>query len=241
MSSRALIASLITSGLLVSLHGCNSKMTDRGGDSESHFLATCVETTSCGTGLECLCGVCTRSCSSASCSDLDSRAECANAGACASPGGKICDVACLSDDACSNVARGATCVAGHCRAGASYDGGASRDGRADLPDVGPTPEVDATDGICGPGTSLHHRPTGPSNAVPTGVFDFALVSNHVTFGDIGFPNAGLAPTPYRELGFDWDTLFFVGQHRKLRRSPSNARRSAWRRQRLRCLLPVAEG
>ncbi len=56
--------------------GCGSPAQTRGG--ESNWLSLCHVNADCTSGLECACGLCTRSCSaSASCSDLGSSATCA--------------------------------------------------------------------------------------------------------------------------------------------------------------------
>ncbi|HVU03950.1 MAG TPA: hypothetical protein VHE30_19460, partial [Polyangiaceae bacterium] len=84
------------------------------GDSESHFLHECVET--CASGLECLCGICTRTCTDTSqCASLAATAECAAAleSACAAHG-KQCDVPCLTSDACRGLGAGYSCVGGRC-------------------------------------------------------------------------------------------------------------------------------
>lgn len=56
---------------------CGSKVTEPTPGGETHWLAVCDGDAVCGSGLACLCGVCTRSCRSDSqCDDLDSEARC---------------------------------------------------------------------------------------------------------------------------------------------------------------------
>ena len=95
--------------------GCaeSKEEASEGGNSETHFLETCNG--SCSGGLECICGVCTRPCDSASaCSELGSAAECATCDGSAEPT-RICDVTCGSDDECSSLGGGFRCAAGRCR------------------------------------------------------------------------------------------------------------------------------
>src|SRR6478735_5886805 len=70
--------------------GCGQEST--GGDSsETHFLARCTD--SCGGGLECLCGVCTKTCTQASgCGELDPSASCEDS--CSASATKVCDMPC---------------------------------------------------------------------------------------------------------------------------------------------------
>lgn len=89
--------------------------------SESHFLETCEE--SCGQGLQCICGVCTRVCDDASkCTPLADGAACvelADVGptGCTdvSPAQGVCDRACSNDGQCSGLGDGFVCKAGVCR------------------------------------------------------------------------------------------------------------------------------
>jgi hypothetical protein len=114
------------SGLLLALlllvFSCGHARSDPTGG-ETHFLARCSpDSTACGSGLACLCGVCTRSCdgraacqslSDAACVASSSQAACAEA----EPAGH-CDVACLSDDDCAVLSASHRCEGGACRAGA---------------------------------------------------------------------------------------------------------------------------
>src|SRR5688500_4079547 len=71
---------------------CDDTPAAGGGNSESHFLQVCHQT--CGGGLECICGVCTRACDETSeCRSLSEVAVCMDTceGASAS---QACDVPC---------------------------------------------------------------------------------------------------------------------------------------------------
>jgi hypothetical protein len=89
--------------------------------SESHFLTNCNE--SCGSGLECLCGVCTRACSNdASCATVFAGAECVDvasrpaASSCpSSAASAFCDEHCAADSDCAALGAGFSCQAGFCR------------------------------------------------------------------------------------------------------------------------------
>lgn len=82
--------------------------------SESHFLAYC--SAGCAAGLDCIGGICTRSCltEQASCGDLSAAASCTNQSV--EPGQvAVCDVGCQSDAACSALGSGFACTSGFCR------------------------------------------------------------------------------------------------------------------------------
>jgi hypothetical protein len=112
--NRFAVSCSLPSLLLVALLGigCKSGPTE-GTDSETHFLKSCDG--SCSAGLECLCGVCTRSCAkSSSCSSLRSEASCEDSCS-AEPDSKICDVTCKGDKDCSNLGGSFRCSDGRCR------------------------------------------------------------------------------------------------------------------------------
>ena len=83
---------------------------------ESHFLTRCDG--SCGGGLSCISGVCTRGCvvSESSCADLATNAQCTDQSV--EPGAvAVCDVACVGNAECASVGQGYQCTEGFCRAG----------------------------------------------------------------------------------------------------------------------------
>lgn len=93
--------------------------------SESHFLERCSPG-DCGTGLECLCGVCTRTCvTDDACGDLEGGAKCFDVGGSggvkldctdSSSVSAVCAVGCKADAECENVGPQHTCEAGVCTA-----------------------------------------------------------------------------------------------------------------------------
>jgi hypothetical protein len=82
---------------------------------ESHFLRHCGD--GCGTGLECVADICTRSCrveDADSCEDLASAARCTNTSI--EPGViAVCDQPCASFDDCQAHGADFMCDAGYCR------------------------------------------------------------------------------------------------------------------------------
>ncbi len=158
-----------------------------GNDSESHFLEAC--TTSCGAGLVCLCGVCTKSCTEASeCTAIDQRAECVDipdGWECRSSAVKACDVACLSDDGCSRSGAGQICLAGRCRPAGSVAVDASAEA-ADGAPIGPT-------------CSSVGYPDPPGEVTAAGAGELVFAEFQLRMGE-----AGTGVTPYADLGFNLD-------------------------------------
>jgi hypothetical protein len=91
--------------------------------SETHFLSWCSSSGSCSDGLDCLCGVCTKSCAdTASCAGLAAAAECVTAAqrpaSHACPGAPIeasCEIACTEDADCASLGATHRCDRGFCR------------------------------------------------------------------------------------------------------------------------------
>jgi len=83
--------------------------------SESHFLARCSE--SCAGGLECIGGLCTRSCTPAqdTCGELHSLATCTSRSLPAAEV-SVCDVPCSEAAACGGLGPGHACTEAFCRA-----------------------------------------------------------------------------------------------------------------------------
>jgi hypothetical protein len=111
---RTLLArGLLGLALAVGCGGATSAPPVVGG--ETHFLRSCSET--CGDGLACIGGICTRSClvAEASCDDLASGATCTAASV--EPGAvAVCDLACAGAGDCSALGGDYACEAGFCRA-----------------------------------------------------------------------------------------------------------------------------
>lgn len=98
-------------GLAVACGATTAKPHARG---ESHFLRTCLAD-DCGEGLECLSGLCTRSCAadSNSCTELSAAATCSNfRGQMAEA--PICGVACAASTDCAVAGASLICVGGAC-------------------------------------------------------------------------------------------------------------------------------
>jgi hypothetical protein len=111
---RTLLArGLLGLALAVGCGGATSATPVVGG--ETHFLRSCSE--SCGDGLACIGGICTRSClvAEASCDDLASGATCTAASV--EPGAvAVCDLACAGATDCGALGNDYACDAGFCRA-----------------------------------------------------------------------------------------------------------------------------
>jgi hypothetical protein len=140
---------LAASALIV---GCDEKSQSvERFESETHFLKSCVESSSCGDGLECLCGVCTQACDgAAACDGLAAGASCvATSGACTAAE-LVCDVECDSDAECAGVS--GTCQRGRCRD--EQANSVSSDDEIVAPSDASTDETDstATDTSQGTGT-----------------------------------------------------------------------------------------
>ena len=103
--------------------------------SESHFLAHCAG--SCGDGLDCIGGICTRACltASSSCADLAPDASCTDQSV--EPGAvAVCDVACTVQSDCARLGANYTCQGSFCRTGSPPD------------PVGETPEPGPMTPVC---------------------------------------------------------------------------------------------
>ncbi len=88
--------------------------------SETNFLKSCDA--GCGDGLSCICGVCTRACSSdAECTSLASAAECVaetasgSGESCSGNPAAICDLACRENADCAALGNSFACQDDHCR------------------------------------------------------------------------------------------------------------------------------
>jgi hypothetical protein len=101
--------------LAILLAACGGVTTTPTVGGESHFLRECDD--GCGKGLECVSGLCTRSClvGRDACTDLAMAAQCTDASI--EPGAvAVCDVACQGNADCQALGDDFECEAGFCRA-----------------------------------------------------------------------------------------------------------------------------
>ncbi|WP_434043326.1 MULTISPECIES: alpha/beta hydrolase family esterase [Sorangium] len=118
IAAACLVASVTGAVLLAS--ACRGVGPQTG--SETNFLRSCDA--SCGDGLACLCGVCTRACSVADeCSALASGAACvavaarpAGSACAAADSAAFCDLSCSGDADCAPLGAPFRCQGGFCRA-----------------------------------------------------------------------------------------------------------------------------
>lgn len=107
---------------LLTIASCGRERSDPTGG-ETHFLTRCgPESSDCGDGLSCVCGVCTLACDArATCQNLPDAACIASSdpATCSGPeAAGHCDVACIGDDDCAVLSSLHRCESGVCRAGA---------------------------------------------------------------------------------------------------------------------------
>jgi hypothetical protein len=115
-------------GALVSLSSCTQAESPTGG--ETHFLKRCSGSESCGEGLSCVCGVCTRPCAEALECDGLPLAECVtNVDPAVCPAARAqCDVVCNDDSECSALSDAHRCEANVCRRGEGAGGSSGQGG-----------------------------------------------------------------------------------------------------------------
>jgi hypothetical protein len=107
--------------LVLWIASCGQTSSPKAG-SETHFLMDCTDT-SCGAGMQCICGVCSKPCVQLDdCSELSSAAACTPLGPRVMQGrcddtqiGAMCDASCLTDGDCSALGPGSRCDLGYCR------------------------------------------------------------------------------------------------------------------------------
>jgi hypothetical protein len=110
---------------LASLASCDSQTTEPTGG-ETHFLRGCdPDANDCGSGLTCLCHICTLPCSEqTACGDLPG-GECSPSTASAACGttmtGGYCEARCTSDSDCRDLSDQHRCERGACRIGTTVD------------------------------------------------------------------------------------------------------------------------
>jgi hypothetical protein len=114
---RALTLLALASLLGTSCHETDSPQVG----SETHFLMSCEA--SCGNGLECICGVCSKPCvQETDCAEWSATASCTALGPrvaqqrCTdTPIGAMCDAGCLVDADCRALSDSSRCDGGYCR------------------------------------------------------------------------------------------------------------------------------
>lgn len=111
---------LLLGSALVVTPSCGGT-TKAGTDSNTHWLRSCANDDDCGS-LECLCGVCTRGCNSASeCIGLGAPAVCEPLSSCTGTGhtSSVCTAECSGKSDCAAIGAGLVCVDGRCEAASS--------------------------------------------------------------------------------------------------------------------------
>ncbi len=121
--SRAARAALAVLFVLLFNPSCKLDNKDPQTGSETNFLEHCEVT--CGDGLTCLCGVCTKACTGTNeCSTLAATAQCVSVlerpdsgtdGSCRQ--GATCDTTCINAADCAALGSGYKCETGYCRKG----------------------------------------------------------------------------------------------------------------------------
>lgn len=85
-----------------------------GNSSETHFLMRCSD--DCGSEMSCVCGVCSKACSSTrACTGLSKAAACSASADDACDTARLCDVTCEHDADCAALGKGYACAEGRCR------------------------------------------------------------------------------------------------------------------------------
>lgn len=109
---------LLVMALLLGVFSCGREQSSEPTGGETHFLTRCTPgSDACGSGLSCLCGVCTRACEArAACQGLPDAACISSSCGDSEPTGH-CEVACISDDDCAVLSSSHHCESGACRAG----------------------------------------------------------------------------------------------------------------------------
>lgn len=133
------------------LAACGGAVGQTSAGGESHFLRHCSD--SCGAGLKCVAGVCTRGCEIGTneCDGLAKAATCTDQSV--EPGQiAVCDVACREDAECRSLGAQYSCEAGFCRAPA-------------LPGQAPPSNVGGSGGTGG-SSSAGTAPNGDAGAPP---------------------------------------------------------------------------
>jgi hypothetical protein len=170
--------------------------------SETHFLTRCDQ--SCGDGLECVCGVCTKACTeTASCEEYAAAAECGpvpdRETLCPySAVAMMCDVTCGNDADCASLGPDHHCEEGSCRAPAiclepetqPNELAVMGDSLVELSGmVGALEEQARLDGWLGPGETLRNYSSSLNS----------FLANNNQFANLNQLNTALAEGPVRVL------------------------------------------
>ena len=146
------IAALIVA-LLVAAAACG-KSTD-GGDSETHWMASCQTDGDCPATTSCVCGMCSKSCAGAAdCLDLSADTSCERSNALSRCGdgapARICVASCWSEENCPT---GFECSANRCAPRSlGAGGGGGGDGTANAGSAGQASGgMPSMSGYCGDG------------------------------------------------------------------------------------------
>lgn len=102
--------------------------TSSSSGSNSNWLEVCSKDSDCGSGLECQCGVCTKTCTAASdCSALATGATCDpgdTTSICGTPQTRaVCLHTCKADGDCNVIGQNTSCSDGLCKRARAIDGG----------------------------------------------------------------------------------------------------------------------
>ena len=122
------ILGLVAIAVVAAAAGCGDSR-DPNGSSETHFLRECSDS-SCGAGLKCICGACTKECSAdSSCRSLAEDATCMGNSGASCFEQVTCDVECDADGDCAALSSAHRCEQGRCRAPDSSTSSAGSAGR----------------------------------------------------------------------------------------------------------------
>lgn len=118
MRNLCLSFALLAGACLMSACAQSRPRTD-GVSSETHFLRSCTSD-SCGKGLSCVCGACTKACeASSTCTALAKDAVCAAPADDTCDQGRSCDMTCKVKADCTSLGAAYACEDGRCRAPAA--------------------------------------------------------------------------------------------------------------------------
>lgn len=190
MAMLRFVSAVITACLL---SACAAQ-SDPAQGSQTHFLASCDS--SCPAPYDCICGVCTLSCTAnAMCSDSSADATCVAASGAESceAAGNICDVECSGDAECRAFGSAHVCESGRCREPAANEAG--QGGMSAGPDSG------GTSGAGTGGDAAVEAPPAPLGELCDGTTDIRLM--------FGTAIAFSGPPAYETLTAPYGRSFFI--------------------------------